>query len=111
MGKEYFKLRWDNGHESSMDELTGSSAKFIDYIRDEDGTPIGIEVSYDGSHGYGFDDSDSRAKLYPHKKENLAYWYTSTTDGGSDWSDGHINHIVELIPIEELEDGEKQDEE
>ncbi len=62
----------------------------------------------DGGHGYGFDDSDSREKLYPHRKENLAYWYTSTTDGGSDWSDGHINNIVELIPIEELEDGEAE---
>lgn len=108
MEKEYFKLKWvESGHYSSMSEL--KNAKFIDYIRDEDGTPIGIEVSYDGGHGYGFDNSDSRAKLYPHKKENLAYWYTSTTDGGSDWSDGHINNIVELIPIEELEDGEKQD--
>ncbi|MCD7919615.1 MAG: hypothetical protein LUG45_06000 [Clostridiales bacterium] len=107
MEKEYFKLKWEeSGHYSSMSELNGSSAKFIDYIRDEAGTPIGIEVVYDGGHGYGFDDSHKRETLYPHKKANLAYWYTSTTDGGSDWDDDYISHVVELIPIEGVPEGE-----
>ncbi|MCD8353601.1 MAG: hypothetical protein LUC47_04750 [Clostridiales bacterium] len=111
MEKEYFKLKWmESGHYSSMSELNSSNAKFIDYVRDEAGNPIGVEVEYDGGHGYGFDDSHKREKLYPHKKVSLSYWYTSTTEGGSDWDDGSIHNFVELIPIEELTDGEKQGE-
>ncbi|MCD8125603.1 MAG: hypothetical protein LUE23_11365 [Lachnospiraceae bacterium] len=105
MEKEYFKLKWEkSGRCSSMSDLNDSLVKFIDYIRDKEGNPIGIEVEYDGGHGYGFDRSHKRARLYPHRKEDLAYWYTDTSEGGSDWSDGSIHHIVELIPIEELDE-------
>lgn len=106
MEKEYFKLKWmESGHYSSMSELNSSNAKFIDYVRDEAGSPIGIEVEYDAGHGYGYDHSHMRKKLYPHKMTDLAYWYTDTSQGGSDWDDGCIPNFVELIPIEEL-DGE-----
>ncbi|MCD7755851.1 MAG: hypothetical protein LUJ09_05925 [Firmicutes bacterium] len=107
MEKEYFKLKWEKtGRYSSMSDLNNpSKAKFIDYIRDEAGNPIGIEVEYDGGHGYGFDYSHRREKLYPHKKANLSYWYTSTTDGGSDWDEDYNSCVVELVPIEEM-DGE-----
>ncbi|MCD8366537.1 MAG: hypothetical protein LUC48_00695 [Clostridiales bacterium] len=107
MEKEYFKLKWvKTGRYSSMSDLNGSSARFIDYVRDEAGTPIGIEVEYDGGHGYSFDHSHERKKLYPHKKTDLAYWYTDTSEGGSDWDDACIPNFVELIPVEELDEGE-----
>ena len=109
MEKEYFKLRWEkSGRSFSTNEFR--SVKFIDYIRDEAGTPIGIEIEYDGGHGYGFDRSHKRVKLYPHQKANLDYWYTDTSEGGSDWFDDSMNNIVELIPIEEYTDQENQSE-
>lgn len=106
MEKEYFRLKLESGRYLPMSELTASAiVRFIDYIRDDTGTPVGIEVEHDGGHGYGFNYSHERIKLYPHKKVKLVEWYTDTSEGGSDWADDSIDQgTVELIPVEEVEE-------
>ncbi|MCC8098666.1 MAG: hypothetical protein LIO78_01180 [Clostridiales bacterium] len=68
-------------------------ARFLGYIRDEAGTPIGIEMAYDGGHGYGYDHSDSRVTLYPGPEVHLPYMYSIDLEDG-DWFES-----TEFIPV------------
>ncbi|MCD7755850.1 MAG: hypothetical protein LUJ09_05920 [Firmicutes bacterium] len=107
MGKDYFYLIWGDGYCSSMDDLTRPQedrfiqARFIDYIRDEAGNPIGVKLSYDAGHDCFFDYGDTRIELYPNQEVNLVYWYSQDTEDG-DWFDSFEYYEVELVTAEEL---------
>ncbi|MCD8143050.1 MAG: hypothetical protein LUD83_07215 [Clostridiales bacterium] len=84
-------------------------ARFLGYIRDEAGTPTGIEMAYDGGHGYGYDHSDSRVTLYPGPEVHLPYMYSIDLEDG-DWFERTEFIPVELVPLKEpLDFGDEQD--
>lgn len=103
MEEGYFYLRWGDGYCSTMEDLTRPQkdrflqARFLDYIRDEAGTPIGVRLTYDAGHDCFFDYSDTRIELYPNGEVNLAYWYSKDTEDGC-WFDSFEYYEVELVP-------------
>ncbi|MCD8088982.1 MAG: hypothetical protein LUE22_10465 [Oscillospiraceae bacterium] len=106
MEKEYFYVVW-NDWGIRLSHLNTVGARFIDYVRDEAGTPIGIKMSYDGGQGYGYDHSDSRVELYPGPEVNLPYMYSIDIDD-DDWFDNEEIITVELRPLKEPMDFEEE---
>ncbi len=85
----------------TMDKLYRVQMDFIDYVKDEAGTPIGIRAKYDAGCNSGVDLGWHEVTLYPHQKFEFDYHFMDIT-GPSDWSNDSIRMCVTLLPYDEI---------
>lgn len=71
--------------------------RFVEYVKDENGTVCGVKFLIDEGHGYGFDYGEKMVTLHIGEDFQFKHYYTDTSEGT--WDDGSITvkiHVVEM---------------